>query len=222
MVTSQSGQTARSLFSDGLASYTGGDPAAAADAFFAAALAEPGSVTAWANAGTASWAMADTARAVVAWQRALRLNPLDQTVRDQLVRVGADAGSGSGAVWPLPRRAPAWLAIVLWLGAWVQIVRGRRSRWTTAAAIAGALLAALAFAHGRRLNDPSLAVISRTTALRRLPALGAESRAAPLTGEIVHVRDRSGIWVRVEATGGREGWIDGARVLNLDGNTLRD
>lgn len=217
----QSEQTARAAFAEGLAAYADEEPALAADAFFNAARAEPGSRAVWTNAGIASWAANDTARAVVAWQRALRLDPLDRTLRDHLAHIGADAGSGNGAVWPIPRRAPAWLALTLWLVAWMQLMRGRRSHWAIASAITGALLAALAFVHGRRLNDPTLAVIAQTTALRMLPALGADAGAAPLTGEIVHVRDRAGVWVYVEATAGREGWIDAARVLNLDGTPLR-
>jgi uncharacterized protein YgiM (DUF1202 family) len=55
-----------------------------------------------------------------------------------------------------------------------------------------------------------------------LPALGAEAGATPLTGELVRVIDRSGVWARVEASGGREGWIDGGRLLTLDARPLRD
>jgi uncharacterized protein YgiM (DUF1202 family) len=55
-----------------------------------------------------------------------------------------------------------------------------------------------------------------------LPAMGAEAGPAPLTGEIVHVIERDGVWAKISAGNGREGWIDAARLLDLDGNRLRD
>ena len=218
----QNVENARSAFARGIVAYDAGDAYTAADEFFEAARQSPWSPSAWANAGAASWVAADTARAVVAWQRALRLSPLDGGVRDQLARVGADAGSDRSAVWPLPRRALAWIALVLWAAAWVDAWRRRVSRRTYALAFAGATLAAVSYAHGRRLSDPALAVIVASTSLRMLPAMGAEAGPAPLTGEIVHVLERAGVWARISADNGRDGWIDAARLLDLNGNRLRD
>ena len=56
----------------------------AREAFIVAATTEPRAPDAWANLGTASWAAADTARSVAAWQRALRLEPLASDVRDRV------------------------------------------------------------------------------------------------------------------------------------------
>ena len=213
---------ARAAFARGIVAYDAGDAYTAADEFFEAARQSPWSPAAWTNAGAASWAAGDTARAVVGWQRALRLNPLDGGVRNQLARVGADAGSQRSAVWPLPRRALAWIALALWAAAWFEAWRRRVSRRTFVLAFAGAVLAAVSHVHGRRLSDPKLAVIAASTSLRMLPAMGAEAGPAPLTGEIVHVLERNGVWARISADNGREGWIDAARLLDLNGNRLRD
>jgi hypothetical protein len=215
-------ENARLLHTQAQAAYANGDFGAAADAFFEAARLEPNSANAWANAGTASWVAADTGRAVVGWQRALRLNPLDTETRDRLARVGADAGSARSAVWPLPRRVAGWAALTLWLFAWLQLARGRRRTLSYAALASALVLGAVSQLHGARLNDKSLAVVRDPIALRTLPALGAETGATPLTGEIVRVEERRGVWARISAGGGRDGWIDGARLLAFDGRPLRD
>jgi hypothetical protein len=58
--------------------------------------------------------------------------------------------------------------------------------------------------------------------LRALPALGSESGASPLTGEVVQVLERGPVWARVDAGGGRVGWLDARALLALDGRPLRD
>ena len=55
-----------------------------------------------------------------------------------------------------------------------------------------------------------------------LPPYGSEAGITPLTGEVVRVIERSGVWVRVKASTVRDGWIDAARVLDLNGKPLRD
>jgi hypothetical protein len=174
------------------------------------------------NAGTASWVANDTARAVVGWQRALRLNPLDDGVRRLLTLVGADAGAGQHDVWPIPRRIPAWLALVLWTSGWIAIWRSRRTRRATAAIAVSVALAVTSHVHYARLNDPRIVVMASPAPLRVLPALGAEAGAMPLTGEVMTVLERSGVWVRVSAAGDRDGWIDAARVIDLNARPLRD
>ena len=72
------------LFGDGVRAYQSRDYASAQRVFGALARQEPRAPDAWANFGTASWAARDTARAVVGWQRALRLEPLAGDVRARL------------------------------------------------------------------------------------------------------------------------------------------
>jgi hypothetical protein len=220
--TGAAGASPRALFDHGVSEYATGSTASAATSFLRAARAAPAAAAAWVNAGTASWTVGDTAVAVAAWQHALRLDPYDTDVRTRLVLIGADAGAGRNVVWPVPRRAPAWLALLLWVAGWGALWRGRRRRIAAGAVVMAALLAGLSRVQHRRLADPSVAVVAVPAALRALPALVAEAGATPLTGELVKVMERSGVWVRVVASDGREGWIDAGRLIDLDARPLRD
>lgn len=212
----------RARFAQAVADHQAGNQVTAALEFLELARQVPDAAVAWANAGTASWAVADTARAVAAWQRALRLDPLDAGVRRALSLVGADAGASERAVWPVPRRAPAWMALLLWTGGWAGLWLRRRRSFAVAAIAAAVCLAVLSRVHVSRLVDPQTAIVAHPAPLRVLPALGAEPGPVPLTGELVHITERSGVWVRVVASGGREGWLDAARLLTLDARPLRE
>jgi hypothetical protein len=221
-LVAQSALGPRAYFDRAVTTYGAGSAGPAAADFLRAARDEPEVSAAWANAGTASWTAGDTALAVVGWQRALRLDPLDEEMRDRLASVGADAGAGNDVVWPIPRRSLAWLALVVWFVAWIAVWRRRHTRVALAAAAVAAILAAASRAQHARLTDSHVAVVALPAPLRNLPALGAEAGPTPLTGELVRVMDRSGVWARVAASGGREGWIDGGRLLTLDAKPLRD
>lgn len=221
-LAAQSPLSARAYFERGMTTYAAGSAAPAASDFLRAAQAVPGATAAWANAGTAGWMAGDTALAVVGWQRALRLDPLDDVSRDRLSLIGADAGAGRESVWPIPRRMPAWMALALWLAAWIALWRGEHRRIALAAVVVAIALAGTALVQQTRLTDARVAVVAQPAPLRLLPALGAEAGATPLTGELVRVLQRDGLWVRVAASGGREGWIDGGRLLTLDARPLRD
>jgi tetratricopeptide (TPR) repeat protein len=212
----------RAFFERGVQAYLEGNAAAAASDFFDAARAAPASAAAWANAGTASWEAADTARAVVGWQRALRLDPLDDGARRLLTLVGADAGAAHTVVWPIPRRIPAWVGILLWTGGWVALWRKRRLRVAHIALALGATCMGVSTVHHMRLADKRVGVVSSPAPLRSLPAMGAEAGITPLTGELVRVTDVSGVWVYVTGSSARDGWIDAARILDLDGRPLRN
>jgi hypothetical protein len=222
VMSAQEGLSPRALFERGVQAYVEDNSAAAARDCFEAARAEPASASAWANAGTASWESADTARAVVGWQRALRLDPLDDGARRLLTLVGADAGASNAAVWPVPRRVPAWAGLGLWIGAWLMLWRRRRRRVAYGAMAAAVVCMSISTVHMMRLTDKRMAVVARPAPLRSLPALGSEAGITPLTGELVRVIERSGVWVRVKASTVRDGWIDAARVIDFDGQPLRN
>ena len=59
------------MFDEGVAAYAQQDYRLAQEAFREVARREPRAADAWANYGTASWAIGDTARAVAGWQRAV-------------------------------------------------------------------------------------------------------------------------------------------------------
>lgn len=197
-------------FAAGNTAYAGGDHAQARDAFLRAANAAPRDVAAWTNLGTAAWQAGDTAVAVLGWQRALRLDPLDDELRRRLARVRAPQLSGPALVLPVPVLPTALAAFVLWCAGWAWAARRRwarrTARRTLALLVPALLLAGLAGVAEWQSRARDLAVIGTTTSLRSLAALGSEPGAVPLRGEVVRIRERRGVWLRIELQAGRSGW----------------
>ncbi|MFI5231091.1 MAG: BatD family protein [Gemmatimonadales bacterium] len=213
-------EKAREPFARGVAAYAGADYTRAARLFEDATRAAPRAAAAWANLGTASWAAKDTAGAVVGWQRALRLDPTADDLRDRLARVRAPQDVGVARVPALPRRAPSVLALLLWLAGWAAVARRCwRRRPALRLAIATLVIAGAAATGARlfedRLEGRNLAVVVDPGPLRALPALGAEGEAVPMAGEVARVTQRQGVWTRVSLDGGRDGWIASERLAPL-------
>lgn len=214
----QGSDRALSAFAEGQTAFVGRDYPRARDAFLRAAQAAPRDPAAWANLGTAAWYAADTASAVLGWQRSLRLDPLATDLRPRLARVRAPQDRGPARVWPVPPLPLALVAFVLWWLAWGYLAwRARHGavgvRWV--ALVPSLALVAVAGWLEWRLRAADLLVIATPTPLRALPALGAEAGAVPLIGEIVTVRERRGVWVRIELEAGRSGWYPVERTYPL-------
>jgi tetratricopeptide (TPR) repeat protein len=213
---------ARRAFDEGVAAYERHDFVAAREAFIASVSAEPRAADAWADLGTASWAAADTSRSVAAWQRALRMEPLAEDVRDRVELVHALPWTASGWVPALPA---AWLfdlAAFLWLAAWTAAAtRARRGRpigrrdMATFGVISAALVIA-GFALDDRLSGRHVAAMRHTASLNNEPQLGGERGATAIIGEVVRVTGRQGAWSRVVLDDGRDGWIESSSLLSLD------
>lgn len=216
----QQGDEVARLFAQGGVAFDGGTYASAARHFFDAARLQPRLPSAWANAGTAAWMAADTARAVQGWQRALRLAPLDRDLRDRLARVRAVQDRGLARVPPVPVQLAPLLLALAWAAGWGLLARrawrrrpvALRAAWLTVACAVLLLGAA-------RLDDigrgTGLAVVMRPEPLRALPVLGADLGPAPLTGEVARVLRRQGAWAQVRLDGAREGWIAAELLLPL-------
>jgi len=200
--------------------YAGRDYALAARHFSDVARQRADHPNAWANAGTAAWLAADTARAVQGWQRALRLAPLDGELRDRLALVRAVQDRGPARVPPLPVQLPPLLLALLWIGGWTLLARrawrgariALRAAWLAAAA--AALLVASAWVDDID-RARMFAVVARPEPLRSLPVLGADPGPAPLTGEVARVLQRQGAWAQVRLEGERQGWIAAELLLPL-------
>jgi hypothetical protein len=209
-------------FDAGVAAYDRHDFVAAREAFIASVVAEPNAPDAWADLGTAAWAVADTGRSVAAWQRALRLEPLASDVRDRAQLVHALPLSSSGYVPPLPTPWLFNLAALLWCAAWtVAALRARRGdRMTTrriaTMAVAAGVVAIVGFGLTDRLSGRRLAVVRRTASLNVDPQLGSERGATAIIGEVVRITGRDGAWSRVALDDGRDGWIENALLVSLD------
>jgi hypothetical protein len=211
---------AREPFARGLAAYAGADSPRAVRFFEESSRLAPRAAGAWANFGTASWAAGDTSGAVVGWQRALRLDPTSDDLRDRLALVRAPQGAGFAYVPQLPSRLPSALAVLLWCAGWTLVARQcwRRRRslpllFTTLAVAGSTGVGARMFED--RLEGRRLAVVTDPAPLRVLPALGSESGAVPLVGEIARIERREGVWMRIALEGGRAGWIPTERVVPL-------
>jgi tetratricopeptide (TPR) repeat protein len=208
-------------FADGRTSYTGGEYAVARDAFRRAAELAPRDPATWANFGDAAWQARDTASAVLGWQRALRLDPTDETVRERLALVRAPQLRGIARVWPVHSVTLGALALLLWVGGWMVVWHGLRTpsgvrRLFARLALGGALAVLVAaLSADARLAARDLGDIAVPQSLLALPALGADPGPVPLIGEIARITERRGVWVRIELSGQRGGWYPSERVLPL-------
>ena len=214
--------SAREAFDKGVDAYQRHDFVAAREAFIAAATAEPRAPDAWADLGTASWAVADTARSVAAWQRGLRLEPLAPDLRTRVELAHSLTWRSAGYVPPFPISWVFDLAALVWFGAWATAAyraahRSRIGGSSMNTAIASAILVAVvAFGLADRLSGRRLGVMRDTASLRSDPELGGERGATAIIGEVVRITGRHGAWSRVILDDGREGWLESATLVSLD------
>lgn len=206
-------------FAAGVADYHAGRYLEAAREFGAVATAAPRAPDAWMNYGSASWQAADTARAVIGWQRALRLEPLAADAREALILVDLPVDESLGDVPPLPVQALALVAASLWCLAWLLVALRIRRPGSTTIALGGislsVALAAVAFTAHAAVAGRGLAVMDATGALRMLPALAAEYGAVARVGEVARIEERRGDWTRIALAGAREGWVEHALLVPL-------
>ena len=187
----------------------------------------PRSEDAWANLGAAAWARGDSAAAGRAWQRALRLDPLDDETRDRLSSVQSSAIRSPGYVAPVPVNALAAAALVVWLAAWaiftLQSESGvqRRRALSGGAMTLGVLLVLASLEARDRLDVRGLAVLRDSRRLVDAPG-SVTSTGSASAGETGVVGAREGPWVRIVFDGTRAGWVPGASVLPLDAPPLGD
>lgn len=206
-------------FDLGVTAYREGRYIDAARDFNAVATAVPRASDAWMNYGTASWQAGDTARAVLGWQRAVRLEPLATDARDALVLVDLPVDESLGEVPPLPVGALATIAAALWYIAWFLVTIRTRKAGAAALGLGGIALsltfAAIAFTAHSIVAGRGLAIVDATGALRMLPALAAEYGATARVGEVARIEERRGDWTRVTLAGAREGWVENALLVKL-------
>jgi tetratricopeptide (TPR) repeat protein len=199
----------------------------AAAAFSEAAAASPASATAWANLGAAQWMRADTAGAIVAWQRAARLAPRGTDARRQLQLHGL-TGDLRSAIVPVTPNV-AWLLLLGVTG--VLSIAGAVWRWRQRAISNGALLgaagivavsAALSVVAQRSADADGFVVIRRDVALRTEPVLAGEAGARARAGELALMREVRGTWRLLDVSAGRSGWVESEALRSLAAGDGRD
>ena len=108
----------------------------------------------------------------------------------------------------------------VWVGGWCVTVR---QAWRRRPALRAGLVTFVtagvalwgAWNLEQQLEGAGLVVVTGAVPLRALPALGADSRATPMLGEVAEVLERRGAWAQVRLDGAREGWIPLERIASL-------
>ncbi len=192
----------------------------AAIGFAETAAESPTNPAVWSNLGMAHWMRADTAGAVLAWQRSARLAPRGNPVVARLRNISA-SNDLRFVVVPMTANA-AWslllaVAIVLSIAgaAWRWSNRNLRNSALVLATVAVGLCAAMAVAAERSALADGLVVIRRDVALRAEPVLAGDAAARARAGELAFVTDSSAAWLQVAVSGGRRGWVETDAVRSL-------
>ena len=215
--------SAATHFARGVSAYVRQDYHAARGAFTDAIARAPTAPDAWANYGTASWSLGDTAAAVLGWRQALAIQPDADDLQQRMDLVRDEGPASPGWVPALPRNATVWFFAILWMTAWAFAWIARRAHpWAGWAGRVPVPLAACALIVGlasieleTRISGTRLAVVRHAAPLMSDPAFGMDRGPTVGTGEIVRIAGRRGTWTRVEAADDREGWIASSQLWVL-------
>ncbi len=196
-------------------------------AFATAAASEPRSPSAWANLGAAQWMRADTAGAILAWQRSARLAPRNNPAVGQLAAL-APTSDIRMTIVPMTPDA-AWLLL---LAVTVTLsVGGATLRWSNrrisngalcAATLLVAICAGLSVVTQRSASADGLVLVRHEVALRTEPVLAGEAGARARGGELAVVQEARGTWRLLAVPGGRGGWVEADAVRSLAASDGRD
>lgn len=200
-----------------------------AELFAEAVDARPADADLLANWGAAAWAAGDTVSAVIAWQRAARLEPVAVDLQERLTSLPAGARGGVAEVPMIPVPALVLASIAAWLLGWMllAIVRARRrgghtSAWMGFASTAAAFALLLAVGTGaaaawgfRELDATGVLVVRRPETMRTAPGNDANAMGGVATGDVVRVEDAAEGWLKVLHADGRRGWLPAGRTVPL-------
>ena len=208
-------------FDAGVAAYDHAAFTTAQRLFARVAARAPRAGDAWANLGAAAWSRGDSASAARAWQRAMRLDPLDAESRERLDTFVPPIIRSTGYVPPVPASAVALLSLACWILAWTLLALPVRLRPPASRAIAGGTLsvAVLLLLGALELSDRTesggLGVLRESRALAESPG-SSTALATGNVGETGSLGAREGAWVHIEFDASRSGWVPSSSVLPLD------
>ena len=215
------------LVGEATAAYAARWYASASQRFAAAVTACPRDIDLLVNWGTAAWAANDTVSAVIAWQRAARLDPLAVDVQERMAVLPGGARGGLATVPMVPVLTLAVGAAAMWCAAWALLFaswRGpaRRGAMESSAftlLIAGLAVGAAAWWGARALDGSALAVVRRPETLRAAPGFESTTVGGVATGDVVRLRTAQEGWSRVTLADGRDGWLPASRLAPLVAGT---
>ena len=207
----------------------------AADAYESLYNQGLGSAELFLNLGNAYLGLRDTGRAVLAYERGLRLRPNHPALNRNRDLIRA---AQSDAIVPFPEffllrwwhsvagsqryNAWGWTGLVLfWLAATAFFLFRYRKRTNWAYLAGGLLLLALlswAFANSRyqeRYRNNQVVLLASSTELRVAPGEDAPIEATIHAGLTLRTLDQFGEWTKVELRDGRQGWLHREEVANV-------
>lgn len=211
-------------FSAGLEAFNAGDFVEASRAFRDAATCQPAAGT-FVNLGLVEWRSGRAGAAVLAWERALWIDPSNRAARQDLdfareiSSLDAPALKWHEAVSSrLPANHWAWIAggslwLALGLVAWPLIFRRRKTGWQQALAALGlgVFLLSLPAHVGIRARANIGFILDRNTSLRLTPTEDAEVVSTLSSGEPVQKIRRQGGFYLIR-TASSTGWVEQAKV----------
>ncbi len=216
-----------SPFADGNALYKEGRFADAEQAYNRS-LAEEGDAPATRfNLGKVRESLADPARAMLEWERALRLDASYQPAREALTAARMTMASKvrSQSWWQKGKpgvvdHREVWVAS---FGVWIVIFAGmlffttRRTTVATATFCVGGLIALLGavWTYDARVEADMALVLERSVVLRAAPAKPARALDSLPAGSRLQLLDQSGGWKYGRAADGQTGWVPADSVERI-------
>jgi len=212
------------LFALGTAAYHSGDYARSSSAFEKLAAARPASGVLQ-NLGNAEWQRGETGLAILAWERALWLDPFQEAARNNLLYVRKIAQLETPQLgWH--EVISSWLPFNWWV--WITggsfwaavlmaslpgLLRWRRAAWQQGIAALGLMVFLLSVpAHFGVDSRARLGfVLQKETPLRLTPTTQAQSLTRLAAGEPVHAVRARGDFLLVR-TSRALGWVDRAEI----------
>lgn len=215
-------RSATNSFARGLAAYEAHDFTGAIQAFKDETQRAP-SAEAWHNLGNAEWQGGHPGPAILAWERALWINPRDAEAAASL-RFGRQAAPlgelplrwwETYSTW-LPMNAWAWLAAgSFWVAAILAFVMPvilgwRRQAWSQSLAAIGfgLFLLALPGMAGVHTRARLGVVLPPATPLRQTPTQHAHILTRLAAGEVARCQYGRGNYLFIRTSAGDSGWVE--------------
>ncbi len=222
-------QTPDARFAKATAAYAGGDFAEAA--YQLRPLVDEGHISAGAlhNLGNAEWKVSRPGYAILAWERAVALDPANLNTAANLRFARHEAKLGAPVLgWH--EQYSAWLPSAIWLaaamlGLWggvsllvlPRLLGWRRADWHqgVAALLLAIFLLSVPAIYGLTQRAQIGVVLEEETPLRLMPTREGETLVKVAAGEVARVEKVRGDYLYVRAEGDRAGWLrrtDFARI----------